>query len=137
MSREERLNARFRAKMEARVTGQAPVFVEPPKVTAEGDDQAAIDERWRQKLNLRDAQRAPVSAVAASEPVALPETEADRKKRERAEARAKADAEAAQLKADEEKAKAKADAVAAAKAKQASGKELTTEELELLTAPTK
>jgi hypothetical protein len=128
MSREDLLNARFRAKMEARTTGQAPVFVEPPKVTAEGSDQAAIDERWRQKLAMRDAQRAPVATLAtlaAGADKAPVESEADRKRRERAEERTRKDAEAAKLKADEDAAaKAKADKEA---------KEL--EELEKATRP--
>ena len=78
MSSEDRLNERFRAKLEARVTGVAPAFVIPPEMP-QGESRDAIDARFRLKLaNHAPAPKpsepsenpAPVVEDSGSEPAA-------------------------------------------------------------------
>jgi hypothetical protein len=63
---EEVLNARFRAKMEARNTGEAPVFAAPPQLS-QGESPESLDARFREKLAkhaLGPREAAPASAKA-------------------------------------------------------------------------
>lgn len=61
------VDERFKAKLEARASGKAPVFVVAPEVEdIKGESAAAVDARYRLKLAAREKAAKAVAPVAAA-----------------------------------------------------------------------
>lgn len=83
-ARKEQLDRRYRAKVEARATGKAPVFETSTPIDGSGRTPAAIDERYRLKLERHGRPAAPEAkpegkAKKAEKPEGAPEAKPEGK----------------------------------------------------------